>query len=141
MCLSRPLADIIEVLGHDGSEVWNPDGVDITRQVVGFSDSELVLAAYKLGFGLVDVLTIIHRADGQTVKEDWHKPNAILEKFDMYTRFMLLLPSKRFKGSFHYVAHQNNKHYVLDPVEGMLSWGDFGPIAMIKAVLPLASSI
>lgn len=137
MCSGLKPDDIIAKIGHDGSEVIDPNGTDITKVIRGFHDSELALAAFQLGFYIVDVIGHPVHNNGQPFTK-WHTIDAIMRVFGEGTRFMLLVESTRYADTYHYIAYEYPKPYALCPVQGKMNLSEVTACILVKGVFPHA---
>lgn len=137
MCVNRTLQEITDRLGHDGSEVINPDGANITWQVAGFTTSELALAALSFNHALVDVQTAPSYTNGVAVA-NWPTVPELLNAWPIGQRFVLTVQSQRFAGSWHCVAYELGQSVYHDPqCDAPQPLRLLPPVGWITAVMPI----
>lgn len=137
MCLDVEPDRIRELIGHDGSKVYNPDGANPTWQVEGIGNSELVRAAYNLGHAMIELITLPFLADQETLRPNQPSPQELIDMFPKGTRFLLLVPSIRFEGSYHYVAYESDQEDFYCPVDGVKPMSDLPGTVVINPLLRL----
>jgi len=116
MTMDVELDDLIELIGHDGSEIINPDYKDPANRK-GFHMQEIISAAIELGFAV----TPIEARPVQKVFEDDNQPYEVYTLGRAEKRFQNhLLQSKGIlvglnpSGLYHAVAWDGEEIY--DPV-------------------------
>lgn len=118
------LDEMLQTIGHDGSKIVDIEATSLTKTVECFDKCELVLAAYKLGFSAIE-FPILLGTDIKGLELNPHWPTNIWNLFPRNQRFVVILESAKYKGSYHCVAWQRDKPYYLDPHYGK-TWLPFG---------------
>lgn len=140
MCMGVPLDTVLAMLGHDGGRIDNFNATSTVWTVACFAPAELALAAYKLGYAVVEVPAAIVSHNGQPVKWYPKSPGALMSIFAPGTRFVLTVQSETTPSSYHCVAHELGTDCYHDPLHPRpLPLNHLRPIKMIAAVLDLGA--
>ncbi len=135
MCCDTTVERVLELIGHDGSKVVDPTADSIFWRLAGIVPSELALAAYKLGYALVEILAMPQYVNGEAISP-WLTPLALIETFEPNTR--LLITYKRDSGVCHCVAMVAGHCHYHDPlISEPVHWNEIPPVVAVAAVFPL----
>lgn len=133
MCMGIPYHQVIETLGHDGSEVIDPSEKNDVHRTVGFDANEMVLAAYKLGFAAIELPVHVRSPiSGKAWNERWH--SRPWEHFPTDQRFVMVLRVPCERPQYHCVAWQRDQDFYLDPEKGKLDLPIADPISSVIAI-------
>lgn len=135
MCLGKPVAEILEIIGHNGLEILWPE-LESPRCFRGFYDQEIVDACLVLGFSCTQVeATCEVSPDGVRTRtiDRREKLRDYLKIFDG----IITGHSKQMVG--HAVAWDSKRQLVFDPKGFRITFSDFEKDFIVGSVMILKS--
>lgn len=138
MCMNTDLEHILQVLGHDGGRIDNFKATSVVWTVSCFTQAEMTLAAYKLGYAAVEVPTVIVNHHRRPVPNYPKTPEALMGVFAPGTRFVLTIRSENEPNGLHCVAYERDADVYYDPLHPRpMRLYNMTPIVLIAAILKL----
>lgn len=116
MCMDCSLQAVLDAVGHDGSAINSLNATSVIWTVECFTPAEMALAAYKLGYAVVEFEAVFFNHHGRRPKQFPGTINALVSTFAPGTRFVLTIGSPTPPAKYHAVAYEADSNIYHDPL-------------------------